>query len=217
MAPWAKEYTPQIKDVHHKLTITKPQNNHTKTVQYDALFNGQRTILVKGGHGTGKTLLCKKIAYDWAKGVFTKFYFVFAIFLDVIGPNSSIEDSIMKQCCMDVTQVPTLRHIFDSMANQCLVITDGLTEGVSQLLAGISSPNSSILVTSGLNDSNIGVQCSSVCKIQSCSRQEAKLLVAKGMEIAEVILECNPIVPPEFDTPECYSPMLVLVFFMTIS
>ena len=53
----------------------------------------------KGGIGTGKTLLCKKIAYDWAKGIFTKFYLVFVIFVDMIDSFGTVEDAIVQQYC----------------------------------------------------------------------------------------------------------------------
>ena len=50
MAPWAKEYTLIMEDIRIKLTITKQQNTQSiETVEYK-------------GCGTGKTLLCKKIA-----------------------------------------------------------------------------------------------------------------------------------------------------------
>ena len=34
-------------------------------------------ILLSGDEGTGKTVLCKKLAYDWAQGKFVRFSIVF--------------------------------------------------------------------------------------------------------------------------------------------
>ena len=38
-----------------------------------------RKILVTGEEGTGKTVFCKKIAWDWAKGTYVQFSVVFYI------------------------------------------------------------------------------------------------------------------------------------------
>ena len=67
IAPWAKDYTPKMEDIHTKLLV---RNRHRDTgvelSHYEKLFASGKSkkILVRGRLGTGKSLLGKKIAHD---------------------------------------------------------------------------------------------------------------------------------------------------------
>ena len=209
MAPWAKEYTPVMEDIQTKLTITKPHNTQgaKAIVEYQQLFQSNGKVWVKGGRGTGKTLLCKKIAYDWAKGIFTKFSLVFVVFCDLIGSLSSIEDAIVQQYDISDTQRKTLRYILDEIGNKCLVILDD----VCPLLTRDISSNVSILVTSDmLHKCHIGSQVTTTYEIQGMMRKDAESLVTIAKEKADAILAVKIVVPPTFSTTENYNPMLVM-------
>ena len=89
MAPWAKAYTVDIKDIYTELSLEKIENQTTgpegKIIEdYKELFAERnvsketgtaeflaKKILMKADPGMGKTTHGKKIAYDWAEGLFT--------------------------------------------------------------------------------------------------------------------------------------------------
>ena len=64
-----------------------------KSVQSDT---GDK-ILAKGDPGMGKTTWSKKVAWDWAKGLFQTFSLVFFVFLKLVKPGSTIENIIIEQ------------------------------------------------------------------------------------------------------------------------
>ena len=45
----------------------------------------------------GKTTWSKKVAWDWAKGLFQTFSLVFFVFLKLVKPGSTIENIIIEQ------------------------------------------------------------------------------------------------------------------------
>ena len=88
-------------------------------------------ILIKGGPGMGKTTLCKKIAWDWAKKLFTTFSIVFFVFLKLVRPGDAVENVIVQQNPfirgLSITE-KRLKGILDTFGNKCLIILDGLDE-----------------------------------------------------------------------------------------
>ena len=59
-----------------------------------------KKVLVKGDPGIGKTSLLKRIASDWAKGIFTAFSVVFFVFLKLVKPGDAIENVIIEIRCL---------------------------------------------------------------------------------------------------------------------
>ena len=221
MAAWAKDYTPTMQDVKCKLAVCN-SNNKSKlsgsnlaenikrqklTIEYKQVFDGEaKRVLVKGGRGTGKTLLCKKIAYDWAKGTFTKFKIILVVFVNAIGSFSSIEDAIVKQYCLDNKQEGILRYILKVYGSECLVVIDGIQEDLSFLQSPFN-----LLVTSGpLSHSNIESQFDKVCETQGFTENEVRELVIREKGSIEKISDIKPQVPPTFGSSETYNPMLVM-------
>ena len=216
MAPWAKEYTPALDDIEAKITITRLQNTETKrqrtAVKYNQLFNDKETkVLVKGGSGAGKTMLSKKISYDWAKGIFTTFYVVFVIFLDMIDSFTSLEDVIVQHYHTKDIQKQRLSDMCEKLGKKCLIVLDGVSENLSHILSKIPWSKFNFLVTSGhLGNNGIETWFSSVCEIQGFTRTEAESLIVKHKSKLSVILDCKPLVPATFSTLENYNPMLVM-------
>ena len=114
-ALWMKDYTPTVEDVKYELYLCKSMNKVKRQkpiVEYKQLFDGEdKWVLVKGGLGTGKILLCEKIAYEWAKGIFAKFKYVVVVFLG--SSFSPIEDVVVKQYCLNERQEKILRYILN--------------------------------------------------------------------------------------------------------
>ena len=151
MAPWAKSYALDMRDVNSEITLQKMENTlveSTKIVDYKKLFEGNlgtqgtlgidlvegsgpTNILVVGEPGMGKSTFCKKLAWDWAQGLFKGPGVVFYISLKDVRPGDTIEKMIIKQISalqeFDITELK-LRNILGSLGSKCLVTLDGLDE-----------------------------------------------------------------------------------------
>ena len=73
----------------------------------------------------------KKVAWDWAKGIFTAVSIVFFVFLKLVNPGDAIENVIIDQIPvlegLDVTG-PKIAKILKQFGPRCLLILDGLDE-----------------------------------------------------------------------------------------
>ena len=113
VAPWIKEYVTDMDDLYSELTLEKLENKpleyqRQRLDTYKELFAEQalsekrrkapsKKILFKGEPGIGKTTLVKKVAWDWAKGIFTAVSIVFFVFLKLVNPGEAIENVIIDQ------------------------------------------------------------------------------------------------------------------------
>ena len=175
MAPLAKAYTVDIKDIYTELTLEQIENQPTgpeskKIEDYKDLF-AKRTdpketeftefpaekILMKADPGMGKTTHGKKIAYDWVKGVFTAVSVVFFVSMKLIRPGDAIENVIVQQTptVEKLTITPKkLKDILDPFSDRCLIIFDGFdefyskNEDVLKVIRGQKLLNCNIIVTS---------------------------------------------------------------------
>ena len=131
MAPWAERYTVGLDKVKTRLTIGQYQ----ETTDYMELFMGMKgvsptkrsrvqysmkKILVRGVTGTGKSVLAKKIALDWAKGEFAIFPIVFYVDMNLAKVDDTIEEIIINQSGLAKDELD-----FEILRSQCLVIIDG--------------------------------------------------------------------------------------------
>ena len=81
IAPWAKAYTVDIKDIYTELSLEElfPIMTDASGNSEDRQFT-RRRILIKGNEGFGKTTFTKKIMHDWSIETFTGFDIVFSVF-----------------------------------------------------------------------------------------------------------------------------------------
>ena len=147
VAPWIKEYVTDVDDLYSELTLEKLENKpfeyQRQTLDtYKELFTDQgpsekrrkassKKKLFKGEPGMGKTTLVKKVAWDWAKGIFTAVCIVFFVFLKLVNPGDAIENVIIDQTPvlegLDVTGAK-IAKILKQFGSRCLLILDGLDE-----------------------------------------------------------------------------------------
>ena len=113
MAPWVKTHQGSMDDLYTDVSLQQTVNTPTgvETVPLDNYQDllgeketmdeqqkeKRKTMLAKGETGTGKSSLSKKIAYDWAKGVFTAVSVVIFVSLKLIRPGETIENIIIQQ------------------------------------------------------------------------------------------------------------------------
>ena len=131
MAPWAKQHTVGLDKVKTQLTIGQFQETTHYMELFKAMDSGSPTnrrrvqysmkkILIQGVTGTGKSVLSKKIALDWAKGEFVIFPLVFYVDMNLATADDTIEDIIINQSCLAKCELD-----FEIFISQCLVIIDG--------------------------------------------------------------------------------------------
>ena len=118
---------------------------------------GQK-VLLKGDPGMGKTSLCKKVAWDWARKLFIKFSVTFLVFLKLVKPGDVIENVIIEQNPhMEGLKISPrkLHNVLETFGNSCLLILDGLdehalgtNEDVRKIIRGQKYLNCNIIVTS---------------------------------------------------------------------
>ena len=144
ISPWAKDFTLKLEVVQTRLDVVRCRGEKVnwKASEYIEICEETepreigspsekkklRKVLVKGRLGHGKSTLAKKIAYDWAKGLFKCFSIVLFISMKLVKPGDSIENMIIDQCGLgDLNFTPQkVKGILDKFGQDCLVIIDGL-------------------------------------------------------------------------------------------
>ena len=90
-----------------------------------------KKILGKGDPRMGKSTFGRKIAYDWAKSVFTAVSVVFFVSMKLIRPGQTIKNIIIEQTpvieSLDIDE-QKFRNILVTFGHRCLIIFDGLDE-----------------------------------------------------------------------------------------
>ena len=118
---------------------------------------GQK-VLIQGKPSMGMTTIGKKIAFDWAKGKFTRFIIIFLVILKLAEPDESIETIISNQL-PELTRLDSrghsLKQLLENFGEKCLIILDGLDEigpkenkDISKTIRGEKLRQCHIVVTS---------------------------------------------------------------------
>ena len=158
--PWDDSYTVDMEELYTELTLEQIENKprgptSVKLDSYMQLFEEKTTvtqqgkqteqyperksrrkqkgkkILAKGEPGMGKSTFGRKIAYDWAKGVFTAVSVVFFVSMKLIRPGQTIENIIIEQTPVIEglgVDKSKLRSILEGLGSKSLIIFDGLDE-----------------------------------------------------------------------------------------
>ena len=140
-----------------KATPNQQKSDLEKPIQNRRKKKGKK-ILAKGDPGMGKSSFGKKIAYDWAKGVFTAVSVVFFVSMKLIRPGQTIENIIIRQNSrLEALNVAErkIKIMSNAFADSCLIIFDcldehdyGANEDIVNIIEGRSLLYCNILVTS---------------------------------------------------------------------
>ena len=230
-APWIKDYLVDMEELYTELTLEKVdeklfREDRRKLENYKDLFAWQKQgmleyldiryyhpklipkmkILFKGNPGMGKTSLVKKIAYDWANGIFINVSIVFFVFLKSVKQDEAIESVIIRQTPalqgLHVTK-EKIASILETFGNQCLIIFDGLdecafgqNEDVLKIVEGAKWLLTNVVVTSRPHSAKqIERYCDTIISVEGFTRNEAKKFTSRivlNEEKVQQILDFNP-------------------------
>ena len=166
-----------------------------------------RKVLLKGEPGMGKTSICKKMAWDWSKGLFTKFYITFVAFLKLVKPDDKIANVIIEQNIhfqgLNFNQ-QKIHNILEFFGDQCLLILDGLDEhalgtnrDVLEIIKGQKYFSCNIILTSRPHSSSqVKQYCSVIAKVDGFTEMKAKQFASKILDDRKkirAVLNFNPV------------------------
>ena len=192
-------------EIFHDCLTTFESIDHSKHKDIRDITIPQK-ILIKGGPGMGKTTFCKKIAWDWAKKLFTTFSIVFFVFLKLVKPGDAVENIIVQQNPfirgLSITE-KRLKGILDTFGNKCLIILDGLDEhalgtnkDVLKIIRGERCLNCNIIVTSRPHSTSIIQQYfPTIVRVDGFTIEKAEQFVSKILrdkKKIEAVLDFKP-------------------------
>ena len=181
--------------------------------------------MAKGDPGMGKSTLGRKMAYDWAKGVFTAVSVVFFVSMKLIRPGQTIENIIIDQTPVIEglgVDEPKLKSILEGLGNKSLIIFDGLDEydlrrndDITKIVEGRKLLYCNILLTSRPHAiKKIGKYFPIQVRIEGFSREYAEHFVAKHIRTSDKTLDLLNFHRNNFAFvfvhSFCFSPLLLL-------
>ena len=217
MAPWTKDFTVKLKDVRTRLDVSKLRENSANLIvsDYEELFEdrkqipnqnvmdseavSRRKILLKGR--TGKTSMAKRIASDWASGIFKAFAIVFFISMKLVDPGDVLGNIIIDQNSLGDLKITreNLKDIFDQIGDDCLLIVDDIddhTACVNKDVLRIIKQEKvicNLLVTfSGLNGlRTLDQYFDTVCEVQGFQENDVQYFAEKlGEREKDIVSKC---------------------------
>ena len=166
---------------------------------------GQK-ILLKGDPGMGKTCLCKKVAWDWARRLFTTFSITFLVFLKLVKPGDIVENVIIEQNPhIEGLKISPgkLHDILETFGNRCLLILDGVDEhalgtnqDVLKIIRGQKCLNCNVVVTSRPHSTRqIEQYFPVIARVEGFTHIKAKQFASKiltDQQKIDAVLRFNP-------------------------
>ena len=226
VAPWIRDYVVNMEDLytevfmekldnkptglhicvlnHYKDLFVRPTHKPCHPLSLDKLSAVKRLrlnnckIVLKGDPGMGKTTLCKKIAWDWARGLFTEYHIVFFVYLKFVKPQDFIENIILQQnpfiAGLKVRE-KTVETILSKYSNRCLLILDGLdehalgsNEDVLKIIRGEKCLDCNIIVTSRPHSTKlIESYFQVIARVEGFTKNKAEQFASKILKDREKI------------------------------
>ena len=220
-------------DLFTEKETTNKQETHPETSSEAPRKKGRKRrgkkILAKADPGMGKSTFGKKIAFDWAKGVFTAVSVVFFVSMKLIRPGQTIENVIIDQYPpLEASRINerSLKTILDMFGEKCLLILDGLDEhalrsydDILKIIQGHKLQRCGIIVTMRPHRTHeIERYFSMAVNIKGFSRSSAEQFASKLLtdrEKEEAVLQFSPYpseaYPPWYQCPMLLSFLCILV------
>ena len=235
VAPWIRDYMVDMEDLYTEVVLEKLDYKLTGEVRrvlsdYSELFKradqepddpsdlggflaakqlrlNDFKIVLKGDPGMGKTTLCKKIAWDWARKLFKEYHIVFFVYLKFVKPQDVIESVIMKQnpyiVGLNITE-RKIENILKTFGSKCLLILDGLDEhalgtnkDVSKIIRGEKCLDCNIIVTSRPHSTReIERYFPVIARVEGFTENKAEQFASKILrndEKTAAVLKYNPV------------------------
>ena len=259
VAPWIRDYVVNMEDLYTELVLEKldykPSGEHkivfsdykeliVKKVRESSRSNSlciegvsaakqlrlnDHKILMKGDPGMGKTTLCKKIAWDWTRGLLTGYHVVFFVYVKFVKPQDVIENIILKQnpfiagLNLNERKIDMILRTFGS---RCLLILDGLDEhalgtntDVVKIIRGEKCLDCNIIVTSCPHSTReVEGYFSVTAKVEGFTESKAEQFASKILgdghkDKITAVLKFNPI---DFSKDEPIYKCPILLSFMCL-
>ena len=244
MAPWIESYQVEMGKTYTELTLEKIENEPAGPANqivenYADLFTNSKDkkkrkrvkgkkVLAKGDPGIGKSTFSKKVAWDWAKGIFTIVSVLFFVSLKLVKQGDAIENVIIEQNPplkgLQITK-EKLMEMFQTFGDRCLVVLDGHDElkhndDVQGIIEGSKLSCCHILMTSRPHSTDeIERHFQTVVKIQGFSSDRARDFVSNHLEEPDkinAVCELNTKSFLSTDTRNS-SPMLLLFICILVN